>query len=159
MRRQMSIVAFILISLGSYFLLQSFNIPFLTTIQTNDAILMIIGGILLIHGYMVKDEQNVFGGTIVLTLGIHFHGLNTYSFWPDHWSLYIGMIGLAFVVRYFFTRKGFLPGMLLIIITLFMLFSHNMWSGHEFMSHISTALQKFWPLLCIIFGIYLLKRK
>src|SRR5690625_7717481 len=96
----MTLIALLLIGIGGYFALLSLNIPFLTTVNTNDAILIMIGSILIIYGYISKDGHNVFGGTIVVLLCIHFYSSSTYKFCIDHWTIYVGIIGLAFMSRY-----------------------------------------------------------
>jgi len=155
----MTLIALLLIGIGGYFALLSLNIPFLTTVNTNDAILIMIGSILIIYGYISKDGHNVFGGTIVVLLGIHFYSSSTYKFWIDHWTIYVGIIGLAFMSRYIMTRKGFFTGFILAIAPFFILFSNHISIEQDWILTFNNVSKNIWPLICIIFGIILLKRK
>jgi len=155
----MTLIALLLIGIGGYFALLSLNIPFLTTVNTNDAILIMIGSILIIYGYISKDGHNVFGGTIVVLLGIHFYSSSTYKFWIDHWTIYVGIIGLAFMSRYIMTRKGFFTGFILTIAPFFILFSNHISIEQDWILTFNNVSKNIWPLICIIFGIILLKRK
>src|SRR5699024_2117039 len=155
----MTLIALLLIGIGGYFALLSLNIPFLTTVNTNDAILIMIGSIPIIYGYISKDGHNVFGGAIVVLLGIHFYSLNTYEFWIDHWAIYVGIIGIAFMSRYLMTRKGFFTGFILTIAPFFILFSSHIPIEEDWILAFNNVSETIWPLICIIFGLFLLKRR
>ncbi|WP_249870955.1 LiaI-LiaF-like domain-containing protein [Oceanobacillus saliphilus] len=159
MKKQNSLLAYLLIGIGIYFLLRELKIPILTDFYSWQTLLIIIGLALLIHSYTSKNYQNLFGGTIVLGLGIHLHGVQYYTFWIDHWAVFLLIIGLAFIVRYAKTKKGLLPGLLLIGLAILMIFSINLPGYFNWIYDIIEFLERFWPIAMIVIGIYLLKKK
>lgn len=143
-----------LIGLGIYFLFQQFNIPFLNKFYSWPTILMIIGGALIFNGFSKKDDESLFSGAIVLGLGIHFHGLNNYPNWINHWAVYIFIVGVAILVRFIQTRKQFLTGIGLIAISLLFMLPINI-SNMDWLN----KSEYIWPVALIFVGIYLLRRK
>lgn len=159
MKKQNSFAGYLLIGLGAYFLLRKLQLPILNDFYSWPTLLMIIGLALLIHSYSSKDYQNLFTGTIILGLGIHFHGLNYYPFWVDHWAVYPLIIGIAFIVRYLHTKKGLLPGLILVVVALLLIFSVQLPDWFNWIYPLVDYIEKFWPIGIIIIGIYLLKKK
>src|SRR5699024_7517629 len=70
---------------------------------------------------------------LLLGLFIHFHGLENYDFWFDHWSIYALIVGIAFLARFFKTKKGFVPGVILIGLSLLMIFSVTLPKGFDWL--------------------------
>lgn len=159
MKKQNAFTAYILIGIGSYFLLEQLNLPFLSNLYSWPTLLMIVGIAILLHSYTTKDFQNLFSGVVILGLGIHFHGLMNYSFWIDHWAVYLLIIGLAFIVRFIPTKNGLLIGILLIGISIIMIFSLSVPDWFHWIFTITNTLEKFWPVVIIALGIYLLRKK
>ncbi|WP_164668461.1 LiaI-LiaF-like domain-containing protein [Virgibacillus doumboii] len=159
MKRQNSFAAYILIGIGVYFLLRELKIPIITDFYSWPTLLIIIGLALLIHSYTSKDYQHLFSGTIVLGLGIHFHGLSHYGFWIDHWAVYPMIVGIAFIVRGLRTKKGFLAGVLVTVISILLIFSVRLPATFSWIYDLTALLERFWPLILIGIGIYWLKRK
>ncbi|HLR40810.1 MAG TPA: DUF5668 domain-containing protein [Virgibacillus sp.] len=159
MKKQNSFAAYILIGVGAYFLLKQLDLPILHDFYSWPTLLIIVGIALLIHSYSAKDYQNLFSGTVVLGLGVHFHGLHNYPFWIDHWAMYPLIIGIAFIVRFLRTKNGLLPGTLLIGISLLMIFSENVPEWLDWIYIVIDFLEKFWAIAIILLGILLLKKK
>lgn len=159
MKRQNSFAAYILIGIGVYFLLRELKIPIITDFYSWPTLLIIIGLALLIHSYTSKDYQHLFSGTIVLGLGIHFHGIEHYVFWIDHWAIYPLIVGIAFIVRAIRTKKGFFPGILLTGLSIIMIFSVQLPATFNWIYDITAFLERFWPIILIGIGIYWLKKK
>lgn len=159
MKKQNSFAAYILIGIGSYFLLKQLELPILNDYYSWPTLLIIVGIALLIHSYSVKDYQHLFSGTVVFGLGVHFHGLNSYLFWIDHWAMYPLIIGIAFIVRFLRTKNGLLPGIFLIGVSLLMIFSENLPEWLDWVYIVIDFLEKFWTIAIILLGIMLLKRK
>ncbi|WP_010651062.1 LiaI-LiaF-like domain-containing protein [Oceanobacillus massiliensis] len=159
MKKQNSLLAYILIGIGIYFLLRELKVPILTDFYSWQTLLIIIGLALLIHSYTAKHYQNLFAGTIVLGLGIHLHGVQHYTFWIDHWGVYVLIIGLAFIVRHTKTKKGILPGILLVLLAVLLIFSINLPGYFDWIYDIINLLERFWPVVLVIIGIYLLRKK
>src|SRR5690625_7709625 len=85
--------------------------------------LIIIGVVFLIHSYSTHEYEHIFTGVLLLGLGIHFHGVENYDFWIDHWSMYTLIAGIAFIIRYLQTHRGLIPGLILIGISIILIFS------------------------------------
>src|SRR5699024_6685219 len=78
----------------------------------------------LLHSYSTNEHDHIFTGVLLLGPGIHFHGLENYDFWFDHWFVYALITGLAFIICYFQKKKelifeDLLNGIALIIILCF----------------------------------------
>src|SRR5699024_1175844 len=113
----------------------------------------------MIVSYSTKDYKNLFSGTVLLGLVVHFNGLHNYPFWIDHWAMYPLIIGIAFIVRFLRTKNGLLPGALLIGISLLMIFSENVPEWLDWIYIVIDFLEKFWAIAIILLGILLLKKK
>ncbi|SDQ45800.1 hypothetical protein SAMN05216232_1674 [Virgibacillus subterraneus] len=159
MKRQNSFVAYILIGIGVYFLLRELRIPIITDFYSWPTFLIIIGLALLIHSYTSKDYQHLFSGTIVLGLGIHFHGIEHYAFWIDHWAVYPMIVGIAFIIRSLRTKKGFLTGLIFTGTSILFMFSVKLPPTFNWIYDVTAFLEKFWPVILIGIGIYWLKKK
>lgn len=159
MKRQNSFAAYILIGIGVYFLLRELRIPIITDFYSWPTFLIIIGVALLIHSYTSKDYQHLFSGTIVLGLGIHFHGIEYYQFWIDHWAVYPMIVGIAFIVRSLRTKKGFVTGLIVTGISVLFMFSVRLPPTLSWIYDVTAFLEKFWPVILIGIGIYWLKKK
>ncbi|WP_342447717.1 LiaI-LiaF-like domain-containing protein [Lentibacillus salicampi] len=159
LKRQHSFAAYILIGIGVYFLLRELKIPIITDFYSWPTLLIIIGIALLIHSYTARDYQHLLSGTIVLGLGIHFHGLNHYTFWIDHWAVYPLMVGIAFIIRGLRTKSGIFTGIIISAISIFLIFSVQLPAAFGWVYDVTSLLERFWPIILIIIGIYWLKRK
>src|SRR5699024_1368248 len=122
-RKQNAFAAYILIGIGAYFLLKQMKIPILTDFYSWPTLLIIIGIALLIHSYKARDFQHLFTGTVLFGLGIHFHGLKHYSFWINHWAVYLLIVGAGFLIRSLKTKEGLIPGVILSGVSLILIFS------------------------------------
>lgn len=159
MKKKNAFSAYLLIGIGVYFLLRQLKIPILTDFYSWQTLLIIVGLALLIHSYTSKNYQNLFTGTIVLGLGIHFHGVAHYSFWIDHWAVYLLIVGIAFIVRYVHTKSGLFPGVLLIAFAIIMIFSIQLPIWFDWIYIVINFIEKFWPILLIVLGVHLLTKK
>ncbi|RFA34554.1 hypothetical protein CAI16_11010 [Virgibacillus dokdonensis] len=159
MKKQNTLTAYLLIGIGLFFLLKQLNIPILNNFYSWQTIIIIIGLVLLIHSYITKNYQNLFSGTILLGLGIHFYGLAYYPFWIDHWAMYVLIVGVAFIVRFLQTKEGLIPGILLTAFSLVMMFSVQLPSWFNWIYTIVDVMERFWPVLLIIFGLFLLTKR
>ncbi|WP_188453492.1 LiaI-LiaF-like domain-containing protein [Virgibacillus oceani] len=159
MKKQNSFAGYLLIGIGAYFLLRELKLPIITDFYSWPTLLIVIGLALLIHSYSSKDYQNLFSGTIVLGLGIHFHGNEHYSFWIDHWAIYPLIVGIAFIVRYLKTKTGLLAGTILIGVSLLLIFSIRLPAWFDWIYIVINFIESFWPILLIGIGVYLLRKK
>ncbi|WP_163970147.1 LiaI-LiaF-like domain-containing protein [Oceanobacillus halotolerans] len=159
MKKEKSFVGYILIGVGAYFFIRELRLPIFTDFYSWPTLLIIIGLALILHSYTSKDYQHLFSGTIILGLGIHFHGLNHYSFWIDHWGMYLLIIGIAYIVRYTQTKKGLMYGLLFIGLSIVMIFSIQVPAQLRWINDIIQYIERFWPIILIVVGIYIIKKK
>lgn len=154
MKRQGVFPGVLLIGVGVIFLLRNFNLPFRNEVFSWPSILLIIGLAVLFQAYLGKDYHSIFTGFLLVGLGVHFHGLQLFSFWPDHWAMFTIIIGLAFLFRYSKTKKGGLaPGILLLLVSLVAF----VYTGFvDLFGSLYTYVESFWPVALIGVGIYLL---
>ncbi|GAB3797137.1 LiaI-LiaF-like domain-containing protein [Virgibacillus kimchii] len=158
MKKQQSIGAYILIGIGVFFLLRQLKVPILTNFYSWQTIVIIIGLAFLIHSYKTKSYQNIFSGIVLLGIGIHFHGLEHYTFWIDHWAVYILIIGMAFLIRSTKTKDSFLIGILLSGLAVLLLFPFNLPDWLSWIYIVFELVERYWAIILIIIGIYLLRR-
>ncbi|TLS39214.1 LiaI-LiaF-like domain-containing protein [Pseudalkalibacillus caeni] len=154
MKKQGVFLGILLIGIGSFFLLENFNVPYMDQLASWPLILIIIGFAFLFQAFLVKEYQNIFPGIILIGLGVHFFALNSLPFWPNSWGMYTLIVSLAFLFTYYKTKKGGLfTGMALLIISLFELLytGFQLWLQTTF-----NFIGELWPIILIAFGIYLI---
>jgi len=154
--KQNVLSAYILIGIGLYFLMKQFDIPLLANFYGWSTIMIIVGVALLLYSFRTKDAHNIFSGVIVLGIGIHFHGLDNYTFWSNHWAVYILIVGLAFIVRSLWSKEGMMTGIVLTVISSLFIFS---WSIPHWLTSPMKHIHTLWPIAIILLGIYLLRKK
>ncbi|WP_101844491.1 LiaI-LiaF-like domain-containing protein [Halobacillus sp. Marseille-P3879] len=159
MKKQNVFAGYLIIGLGIYFLLRQLNIPYFASFYSWPTILIIIGAAFLLHSFTSKDYSNVIPGTIIFGLGVHFHGKDHYPFWIDHWAIYPLIVGLAFLLKYTKTKSGLLPTILLLGLAGFGLFSTSNPGWFSFLYTIINWIEQFWPVVLIVLGIYLFKKR
>src|SRR5699024_6768473 len=97
----------LLIGFGTYFLIRQLDLQLFANFYSWPTFLLIVGIAYLIHGFTIKNEDDIFIGVILTGLGIHFHGIENYRFWFDHWSIFALIFGLAYMIRFCGRKKGF----------------------------------------------------
>lgn len=73
--------------------------------------------------------------------------------------MYTLIIGIAFIVRATKTKKGYILGILFIGVSIFMIFSSKVPAYFNWVNDVTPFVTNYWPILLIIIGIYLLKKK
>ncbi|TRM12849.1 hypothetical protein FH966_14685 [Lentibacillus cibarius] len=159
MKRKHSLAAYILISIGLYFLLKDMNFPIFSAFDTWPVLFIIIGFVILIHSYTANDYQHLFSGTIMLGMGIHFYGLRNYTFWIDHWGVYLFIAGAATVVRAARTKKGLILGIALCLGAILSIYSSQLPLQLSWIHDFTAILKAYWPIFLIGVGIFLLQKK
>lgn len=157
--KQSTFIAYLFIGVGLFFLLRELNIPLVYQFYSWQSLLMLTGIVLFLYGYATKNYQYLFSGTLVLGLGIHFHGLAFYDFWIDHWGVYPLIVGIAFLIRSLKTREGRFVGIALILFSILMIFSDAISKYFAWFQTIAHMFNLVWPVIFIIIGIYILKKK
>ena len=156
MKKQHTFIAYILIGFGVYFLIKQLNLSIFENFYGWPTFLIIVGAAFLIHAYSHHEDSNILPGFILFGLGVHFHGLQNYPNWFDHWSMYPLIIGVGFMLRYLKTKRGLLPGAILLSIALFMIVSMKLPEQVSFIYRIVQFFETFWPVVLIGIGVYLL---
>lgn len=152
MKKNSVLPGLILIMIGLYFLLKQFNIsfPYSEIIFSWQSILVLIGAIMSFQGFSNKDDNKMFGGIILLGLGIYFHATGPFQVLNGHWAYYTLIISIAFFMKYFVNKRdGLAPAFVLLAISAMALFSGTITSWFQ-------DFQAFWPVLLIGLGIYFL---
>ncbi|WP_350308630.1 LiaI-LiaF-like domain-containing protein [Gracilibacillus phocaeensis] len=153
------LMAYLLIGIGVFFLLRELHLPILTDFYSWPTLFILIGAAFLIYAFNSKEYKQIFPGVVLLGFGIHFHGLAHYPFWIDHWGMYTLIISLAFLIRAFKTKKGVVPGLLLLALSLFVMFVNQQPGWFSWVYQGMNWLERFWPVLLIAIGFYLLLKK
>ncbi|MDG5786893.1 DUF5668 domain-containing protein [Evansella sp. AB-P1] len=156
MKKNGALPGVILILIGLYFLLQQLNIPipFSNVIFNWPSILVAIGIVLAYQGYSNRDDNKMFSGSILLGLGVLFHGAYTFHYWSYHWGYFTLVVSIAFFMKHFVNKRdGLVPGTILLIISAFAIYSNQLvtWIQRFF-----SGFDKFWPIIFIGIGLYLL---
>ncbi|WP_078430197.1 LiaI-LiaF-like domain-containing protein [Alkalihalobacterium alkalinitrilicum] len=157
MKKQGIFPGILFIGVGLYFLLQQFDLPFANQLLTWPSILLVIGIAFLCQSYLGHDSGTIFPGVLLVGLGIHFHAIVMFSFWPNHWAMFTLIVGISFLLLYFRTnRDGLIPAIILLVISGFGFFSTDLM--HWFVSFFD-LFEGFWPLLLIVLGLFLIFRR
>src|SRR5699024_12660446 len=96
----------------------------------------------------------IFTGVLLLGLGIHFHGVENYDFWIDHWSMYTLIAGIAFIIRYLQTHRGLIPGLILIGISIILIFSVTLPNAFKWFYGVSEFLFSFFLIILFVICFY-----
>lgn len=159
MKRQNGLFAYILIGIGIFFLFRELKLPIFTNFYSWQTLLIIIGLAFLVHSYRAKNYEQIFIGVLLLGVGIHLHGKVNYSFWIDHWAVYLVIVGLAFLIRYLKTKSGLLMGITFLGVGILLIYSTQFSAYFYWINDLFSLLERFWPVLLIILGIVLLRKK
>lgn len=157
MKKQGIFIGILFIGIGLFFFLQQFQLPFIDQLLAWPSILLIIGVAFLTQGSFGREYGSIFPGALLLLLGIHFHSLALFSFWPNHWAMFTAIVGLSFLFLYTKTkREGLLPAIILIVISALGLFSKDIMN---LFGSVFQLIDGFWPLLLIAIGVYFIFRR
>lgn len=159
MKKRNLFTSYILIGLGIYFLIKQLEFSFFEPFIGWSTIVIIIGIAFLLHSYTAKEQSHLFTGIILLGIGIHFHGLQNYDFWYNHWSIYTLIIGIAYLFMFFKTKKGLIPSVVLLSISIIMIFSITLPDWFKGIYGIIDFIETFWPVILIVLGIYFIRKK
>lgn len=159
MKKRNLFIAYLLIGMGIYFLIKQLELSFFDPLIGWPTMLAIVGISFLLHSYTAKEQDNIFVGVLLLGLAIHIHGLQNYIFWYDHWSIYTLIVGIAFLVLFFKTKKGLIPTLILISLSIIMIFSITLPPSFKPIYVVIDFIETFWPVLLIAIGVYFIWKK
>lgn len=148
--------AFLLTIIGLYLLLYQFQLNIVKELPILPTFLLIFGSALLLQSYMDKDYQHIFTGTFIVGIGINGYNPSFLPTWPTPWAFYLVLLTIASLLSYQKTKNGLVPAILFLFGSLLLLFKDliNTWTGIP--GHVMNYGLKFWPILLIIYGVYLL---
>lgn len=156
MKKQGTVPGILLTGIGLYFLLQQMNFQMFPGFYSWPTLLAIAGLALTVHAYSAGDHANILPGITLLGIGLHFHIIHYLAFWPDHLGAFMLILSLGFLLRYQKTRNGLFPGLLLLVISLFIIFNNQIMGKLLWLKQGMSLLWNFWPVLLIASGLYLL---
>lgn len=159
MKKQRIFPGIILLGFGTFFLTQQYDIALFNGFDTWPTLLAIVGIAFLFQGYMAKDYEAILPGVILFGFGLHFHITDRLAIWPDSIGIFILIIALGFLLRAQKLGAGLLQGILFLALAILLLFQEKMAGWLSFLEDGIGELWKFWPVLLIAFGLYLLFMK
>src|SRR5699024_11100943 len=157
MKNQNTFFGYLLIGIGIFYLLHHLEFAFLQDYYSWPTLLAVIGVVFLMHSYKENGFQHIFTGTLLIGLGIHFHGLAQSDFWLDHWSVFLLIVCLAVLMRLCKTRKGLVLSCILIGICIIMIFCISLPGWFDWVYDVVYFLEMFWPIALIVIGVYYLR--
>jgi hypothetical protein len=150
-----------LIGLGVYLLIGQLHLPFLRIVQGWPTLLMILGIALLGQAYYAREYQHIFPGMILFGFGLHFLLIQLSKSWPNNIGMLFFIIAVAFLLSSRKMKSGFIQSLLFFALACIVLFSERLSHLFHFFEASITVIWNFWPMILIVFGIYILflKRK
>lgn len=147
---------FLLLGFGIYFLLQELQIHPFEGFGTWPTLSIIVGVGFLLEGYLAKNYEAIIPGVILTGFGLHIHLVNRLEVWPDHTGIFMLIIALGFLLRHQKVRTGFFPGLLFLVLALLLLFYDKTFTWLSSLNIGIELFWKFWPIIFIGLGAYLL---
>lgn len=152
MKGQRIFPGIILIGFGLYFFLERSHIQIFTGFYTWPTLFCIVGLAFLIQAYYGKDVYAILPGVIFLGFGLHFHLARFIDGWPTHYGIFIFIISIGFILQARKTKSGMFYGVILCILSIFILFYDKITS----LLTVTQNIINFWPFVLMAFGVYLL---
>ncbi|CUT02608.1 LiaI-LiaF-like domain-containing protein [Candidatus Chrysopegis kryptomonas] len=152
----------ILVLIGLVILLDKLGVVYLSWKKILSILLVIAGAYLGYSGFGLNSNSKVFWGSILFFFGIYLF-IDSFGFLnPDvhfFWPVVLITTGLAFLMSFVNRPNDFallLPavalvgiGVLFLLTNLGVIYSFEVWE----------SVEKFWPVLLIILGLYLILKK
>ncbi|MFC4320978.1 LiaI-LiaF-like domain-containing protein [Litchfieldia salsa] len=146
----------ILIGVGTYLLLQQLNISLFSGFFSWTTLIIIIGIALLVQAYSANDHSQILPGVILTGFGFHFHPINTFSFWPDHFGMLVFIVALGLILKSLKTKSDHSQGFLLLAFALLLLNYDAFLNKLGALGSGLSFIIRYWPVIIIAVGIYLL---
>lgn len=142
--------------IGGYFLLEQFNITLFPSFFSWQTLIILIGCVFLISGYMGNDYYVILPAIILIGYGFHFHPLNKLPFWQGNEGMLIFLIGIGILIQYLKTKAGLSQALLLLFISLLFFNDNLVIKSLRFLEDDFALFFKIWPIILILIGAYLL---
>lgn len=148
----------ILVFIGAVLMLRRLDIAFTTWEYTYPIILLAIGILFILNGFLRQDSGSAFWGTLLLLFGI-FYSLRNFLilsfqswYWEEFWPILLIIPGVAFIVMFIVRPQDWgvlIPGFLLLFV------------GAAFLSDDLDPFWvkwykviRFWPVIMIVLGLF-----
>lgn len=152
------IIGFFLLLAGAILMIFKLGVAPLNSFFTWPFFLFLIGACLVFFGFLKSNASFALWGGIFAGLGIAIWGSRTIEGWPTHWSLIVGLIGVAFLLQFAINKHNLsaVIGSVLVLIGIFW------WPGIKEMPLIAPVagiLHTIWPVFVVVLGVFLMVRK
>jgi hypothetical protein len=155
---QSKITGFILVLAGILLMVIKSGLAPLDSFFTWPFILFLIGALLLFIALIKKKASLTLWGGLIAALGISIWGIKYVEGWPRHWSLLIGLFGVAVLLSYF-VSKNRITAIVGTIMVLTGIFAYPGIADLPIISPITSTLHMIWPVFVVILGLVLLTKK
>ncbi|MCM3002677.1 LiaF transmembrane domain-containing protein [Priestia koreensis] len=156
MKKQSVFFGTLLVGFGLIFFAKEFHLAIGNALNSWPSLLIIIGIALLAQSQKTNDNTYTLTGSVLIILGAHFHAVHYLPFWPDQNAMVLLMIGIGFVASYRQIKIALFQGTVLIVVALIQMFWEKILTWSEVFKTQFTSFGKFWPLLLLVIGLYLL---
>ncbi|MEK3807752.1 DUF5668 domain-containing protein [Bacillus sp. FSL H8-0547] len=156
MKKSTNFSAYALLAIGFYYALETFQIKLFDQQQSWQTLLILFGLAFLIGGHFDQDENAILPGILLGGLGVHFLCFGQFPDWPEHAPAITFIIGLGIILRSAKTKTGSVQGIILLLLAAFLHFFDSIINGLGWVEQGVQVVQKFWPVLLILGGFYLL---
>lgn len=156
MKNQRIFPAIILLGFGAFFFLQQNEINFFKGYDTWPTLFIILGIAYLFQGYIAKDYEAILPGIIFTGFGLHFHITERLNLWPNSIGIFILIIALGFLLRYQKVGAGLFQGVIFLVLAILLLFYEKIVGWLGILEGGISDIWKFWPVLLIGYGVFLL---
>jgi hypothetical protein len=156
MKKQTVFFGIMFVGFSLFLLMNRFSFPLMEKLHSWPSLLLLVGIAMIVQAYKAYDFQQLLPGMLLLTLGIHFHAVSLFSFWPKHIGMVLFMIALSFLLSSRKNQSSLLQGIFLLSFSMVMMFSDRLQTLTALLEQHFNYVWKFWPLLLLIIGLYLL---
>lgn len=153
MKQRNTFSGIILLGIGLFYFAMRMNIELLQPYMTWPTLIVIIGIALILQASSGKDSSSLFSGVFLTGLGLHFHAAAKVATWPEPLQMIILLAGLSFLIQYRKTKEGLIPGLILTLLSLWLLFFK---SNTPSVENIFVKAEDFWPIILMVLGAYLM---
>ncbi|MBD1381182.1 LiaF transmembrane domain-containing protein [Metabacillus arenae] len=161
MKNISTIIPYMLLSIGTFYFLQTFNYLKLQAENHWQMLLLFFGISFLITARTEREASYFLPGIALSGIGLHFLLLQHYSVWPDTIPAFILIIALSLFALGKGRKNGYFPGVVVLAVGLFIHFYEQVINSFSFIQPYRAYFDKYWPILLIVTAFYLLfiKRK
>ncbi|MGA9173044.1 MAG: hypothetical protein WBZ33_03570 [Thermoactinomyces sp.] len=155
---KVKLTGFILILAGILLMLIKSDLASIPSLMTWPFILFLLGAILLFFAYLKRNHSLTLWAGLIAALGLSIWGIKYVNGWPRHWSLLLGLFGVAVLLSYSISRNR-ITGIVGTIMVITGIFAYPGIADLPVISPITSILHGIWPVFVVILGLVLVIRK